>query len=442
MLSTVERTLRERRLFDKGARVLVAVSGGPDSMALLHALWELRGRWSLHLEIATVDHGLRPAAAKEAAFVMDHGAALELPCHLLALGLGASPRPRGVSLMTFARDRRREALQACARRQKAEVVALGHHADDQIETVLFRLVRGTGLRGLGGMPIKHEGFVRPLLGVRRAAVLHYLASRSIPFLEDPSNADPRFTRSRMRHQLLPLLAQENPRFGEALLSLAEEAASETHPRRRAWREVLGEGGLHASRGAWAAMLQAADEGGSRSFDLHGGRAEVRYGELVTGGRSDDGPPSEPPREPEDDVAQAVSAQTIVGAVDVPFGSYLLRISEADAPGVVNDPSLNEGRQVVSFDADAVPFPWTVRAWRPGDRMRPRAGLGSRKLSDLFIDARIPRARRAHLPLVLGPDETILFVPGLRPSERGRPTSESRRLILLETRRKDSVESSR
>jgi len=453
MLSTVERTLREQRLFDKGARVLVAVSGGPDSMALLHALWELRERWSLHLEIATVDHGLRPGAAKDAAFVMNHGERLGLRCHLLTLALGASPRPRGVSVMTFARDRRREALHACARQHALDVVALGHHADDQIETVLFRLLRGTGLRGLAGMPLKHEGFVRPLLGVRRSAVLDYLASRSIPFVEDPSNADPRFTRSRIRHQILPLLAQENPRFGEALLSLAEEAGAssaeegrgrESHPRRHAWREALEASGLHASRGVWTAMLQAADEGGSRSFDLHGGRAEVRYGELVL--------PADP-----DEVVQPLSllppqsaacgTGSLQGAGEVTFGSFVLRIRERDVEVDVDiDVEIararDAGGQVAVFDADAVPFPWTVRHWRPGDRMRPRAGRGSRKLSDLFIDARVARAQRAQLPVILGPDQTILFVPGLRPTEHGRPTVASRRLIFLETRRTDSAESSR
>src|SRR5882724_4712273 len=226
MLSRVERTIREQRLLSPGDRVLCAVSGGPDSMALLHALWELRDRWHLTLEVATIDHGLRPAARAEAQQVAARAADLGLRWHLVTVDVrGARARAgRGASWQDVARRLRLASLVDLADAIGAGSIALGHQADDQVETILFRILRGTGVRGLAGIPYRRERFVRPLLDVSREEVLAYLRRRSIPFIEDPSNADPRFTRARLRHQVLPALRAENPRIGEALRALAADAA--------------------------------------------------------------------------------------------------------------------------------------------------------------------------------------------------------------------------
>ncbi|HEY2902277.1 MAG TPA: tRNA lysidine(34) synthetase TilS, partial [Polyangia bacterium] len=206
MLSSVWKTIRREQLFAAGDRVLVAVSGGPDSMALLAVLWELAPRLALRLEVATVDHGLRPEAAVEAALVAERAAALELPFHRLAVdvpGARAGGRPRG-SLQSVARTLRLQALEDLAARLGGARVALGHHADDQAETILFRILRGTGVRGLRGIPYQRGVFIRPLLDVRRTAIEAYVKRRSLPVVRDPSNMDSRFARTRLRHQILPL----------------------------------------------------------------------------------------------------------------------------------------------------------------------------------------------------------------------------------------------
>ncbi|HVT08717.1 MAG TPA: tRNA lysidine(34) synthetase TilS, partial [Polyangia bacterium] len=223
-MSAVLRTIAAHQLFARGDRVVVAVSGGPDSMAMLHVLWEARERLGIALEVAAVDHGLRPGAAGEVALVAERADALELPFWPIAVEVR---RERGrASLQDAARRARLGALAALAARRGAQRVALGHHADDQAETVLFRIVRGTGLRGLAGIPYRRDPFVRPLLDVPRVEIERYLARRSIPFVTDPSNADPRFTRARIRHQILPLLAAENPRVRQALIGLARAARGE------------------------------------------------------------------------------------------------------------------------------------------------------------------------------------------------------------------------
>lgn len=432
MLSSVLRTIRRHQLCAPGDRVLVAVSGGPDSMALLHALWELAPRLSLTLEVATVDHGLRPAAATEARWVGERVAALELPWHLLEVDVRAARQAaRGTSWQEAARAVRLSALTALAGRLGAQGVALGHQADDQAETVLFRILRGTGVRGLAGIPYRRELFIRPLLDVRRAAIETYLRRRSIPFIEDPSNADLRFARARLRQQVLPLLRQQNPRVVEALLALGADAARRAEP-------DGGEAGagdaaaVTLARGAAQAIEGLKRRGGSASVDVRGGRVEVSYGQtrFVAGparrGVSGRRPPA----------AVTVATEVAITATGAyPWrgtapatedrGGFIVEVTDETAA-----PAAPNGRSGALFDADLLQRPLRLRARRAGDRMVPRGGRGSRKLSDLFIDAKVSRAERASVPVLTTADGIILFVPGLRPSEFGRPTVATRRWVRV------------
>ncbi|HXU61640.1 MAG TPA: tRNA lysidine(34) synthetase TilS [Polyangia bacterium] len=370
MLSAVLRTIATHALFQRGDRVLVAVSGGPDSMSLLHALWEARDRLGIALEVAAIDHGLRPEAAAEIALVRARAEALELPFVSVAVDVR---RERGrASLQDAARRARLGALAALAAERGAARVALGHNADDQAETVLFRIVRGTGLRGLGGIPYRRDPFVRPLLDVRRVEIERYLARRSIPFVRDPSNADPHYARARIRHQILPLLAGENPRVAQALINLARAARGEPSPPAPIGRQP---------ERAPPAVLR---------IDCPG---TYRWAEGKLG----------------------IKEQLIGASIDP------------------DDSDSARGRgpeRLAEFDAGRLAWPLVVRPRSPGDRMRPRGGPGSRKLSDLMIDAKIDRHRRPRLPVVTAADGTLLWVPGLRPAEVARPSHETRRLLCF------------
>jgi tRNA(Ile)-lysidine synthase len=388
MLSAVLRTIAAHALFERGDRVLLAVSGGPDSMALLHVLWEARDRLGVTLEVAGVDHRLRPEAARELDIVEARAAALELTFSRLPVDVAGARR--GASLQDAARRARLGALEALAAARGVQRIALGHQADDQAETVLFRIVRGTGLRGLAGIPYRRGLFVRPLLDVGRAEILRYLHRRSIPFVEDPSNADLRFARARVRHRYLPLLREENPRVGEALVALAAAAR-----------------GLGAASGGVPALRA---RGGTAALDVAGGRRlEISYGALRVGARaaSERGTAPEPTT-----IAGPGSYRWAIGALDV---------TEGRGRGAARGGG-------AAFDAALVDWPLTARARRAGDRMRPRGGRGSRKLSDLMIDAKIARGTRAVLPVVVSARGEVLFVPGLRPAEIARPTTGTRRLV--------------
>jgi tRNA(Ile)-lysidine synthase len=411
MLSTVLRTIAARALFERGDRVIVAVSGGPDSMALLHVLWELRDRLGLTLEVAGVDHGLRPAAADELELVRARADALGLP--FIGLCVDVAGHRRGAGLQDAARRARLGALTALATERGARRVALGHQSDDQAETVLFRIVRGTGLAGLQGIPYRRDPFVRPLLDLSRAEILRYLRRRSIPFVDDPSNADLRFARARIRHRHLPALAEENPRVGEALVALAA-AARGVRPARAASRAAVA--GPALSRRVAAVVDRLRARGGTAAVDIAGGRrVEVSYGAVRVGARALVRPPAAP------------SGPL---RIDGP-GTYRWAAGTLDVKEGARRRARPGGGIAAEFDADLLEWPLTARARKSGDRMRPRGGRGSRKLSDLMIDARIARATRAALPIVTDARGDLLFVPGLRPAESARPTARTRRIVIFD-----------
>jgi tRNA(Ile)-lysidine synthase len=219
--STVRRTVRERGLVSHGDHVLVACSGGPDSTALVHVLHRLRSELGITICVASIDHGLRAESASEVDQVGALAGALELPFYSARVELARE----GVSLQARARELRYSALQEIARERGAARIAVGHTQDDQAETVLARLLRGAGLRGLGGIEARRsDGVIRPLLDCRRADVRAYAEERGLLFVDDPSNHQRTFERVRIRHEILPVLAGEDPRVVEHLCALSDEAA--------------------------------------------------------------------------------------------------------------------------------------------------------------------------------------------------------------------------
>lgn len=220
LLARVRRTLSERGLIEDGARVLVACSGGPDSAALLHVLSRLAPERRLTLFAASVNHGLRPDADRDVAAARQLADRVGVPFAALAVEIFSE----GASTQAKARAARYEALRGEAARLGAARIAVGHTRDDQAETVLSRLLRGAGVAGLSGIePAREDGVIRPLVDCPRAAVHAYVDRYELPRVADPSNADPRFERVRLRATVLPALEAEDPRIVEHLASLADEA---------------------------------------------------------------------------------------------------------------------------------------------------------------------------------------------------------------------------
>jgi tRNA(Ile)-lysidine synthase len=219
LITLVLAAFRDENLAPRGARVLAAISGGPDSMALLHVLSLVRGRLAFGLFAHGVDHGLRPEASAELDSAEDLARSLEVPFARSRVQV-----ERGGNLQARARHARWLALRAAAASTGADRIATGHHADDRAETVLIRLLRGTGPAGLAVLPPVSGDRIRPLLRARRADIDAHLRRHRIPYALDPSNTDPRFLRTRVRHEVLPLLESLSPRIVEHLCRIADEAA--------------------------------------------------------------------------------------------------------------------------------------------------------------------------------------------------------------------------
>ena len=236
LVARVRRTIRERDLIAKGSLVLVACSGGPDSVALVHALARLSDEpeLALSLAVASIDHGLRQNARADVEIAREHARDLSLPFH--ALRVEVEP---GASLQAAARRARYAALHELARRESAARIAVGHTLDDQAETVLARMLRGAGVEGLSGIaPRRSDAIVRPLIDARRSDARAFAAALPRPFASDPSNDDTRFLRTRVRATLLPALEREDPAIAVHLARLADDARAVARSLRAAGRRLL------------------------------------------------------------------------------------------------------------------------------------------------------------------------------------------------------------
>jgi tRNA(Ile)-lysidine synthase len=450
-------TSRQHGLLGPGDRVVAAVSGGPDSMALLDVLVELRAELDLWLCVAHLNHGLRASAAADADFVAGHAAELGLPVRLGVRDVAAERRRFGGSLEMAARRARYAFLTEVAAEAGATTIATGHTADDQVETVLQRLLRGGELGALAGMPVARPlapgaavRVVRPLLDATRADVLAHLARRGLAYCVDETNADPAFQRNAVRHELLPLLeARCGSGLRARLLALAQEAREltglvdaladglvnkdedgvrlavarvERAPRlvrraavRRAFARAGGRGPL--PRGALDAVEGLLVGGSGREVRLPDGLTACRvYGDVV--------------------LRPAAAERTGATA-----GRQLLAVPgrvEARDAGLWVEAEVLAGRPACLtagggweevVDLDEAGEPLVVRGRAAGDWFVP-FGLGARKkLKDFLMDARVPRAERGRALVVEGP-RGIVWIVGHRLDDRARVRPGSRRLARL------------
>jgi tRNA(Ile)-lysidine synthase len=438
--------------------LVVAVSGGVDSMVLLAVLARLQTRLGLRLHVAHVHHGLRGKAAdRDAAFVVAEAARLGLGATVTRLN--PADRRRGESVQTWARAARYRCLDAIAERVRASRIAVAHTRDDHAETVLLNLLRGTGPRGLGGIPPVRDRIVRPLLELSRAEVEAYATAQHVAFRADASNASDAYRRNRVRHRLLPLLAKEyNPRILESLAALATLLREDDAALTAQAALLVGEAGREAGPAVWlgvAALRTAAPAVARRAFQAlfqrasRGGHALTRRHLaalrcLLTRDAV--------VRLPGGFEARREGAEIRVGppADAAPGGRARGRIPAAEPPG---DVPLRRGIwtpwaplacriRVRRVAADHIPSghgnPWravlsprllegplSLRGWRPGDRFRPLGMSGEKKLQDFFVDAKVPRQERGRIPLLLAGDR-IAWVVGHRIAEdfrfRGRGTA--------------------
>jgi tRNA(Ile)-lysidine synthase len=226
-----KKTIEKTKVVERSDKVLLAVSGGPDSITLMHLFWRLRKTLRIELAMAYLDHGLRKDAAREARMIQRYGEKLDIPVIVRALRVKQAARAQKISLETAGRNLRYQALSDIARETACNKIATGHTANDNAETMLMWLVRGTGVEGLAGVPVCRPGdgdtaIIRPMLSVTRAEIVEYLRRQKLRYSIDQTNYTLDFTRNRMRHQAIPLLESFNPRLIEHLYNLSRILAEE------------------------------------------------------------------------------------------------------------------------------------------------------------------------------------------------------------------------
>jgi tRNA(Ile)-lysidine synthase len=476
----VLRYVRDRAVLRPGERVLAAVSGGPDSTALLLILSRLASGLDLALTAAHFDHGLRGqlAARRERSYVDALCRRVRVPLRVGAGDARAQARAWGLSREEAARELRYAFLAEAAVAAGCTVVTTGHTADDQAETVLLHIIRGSGLAGLAGMAARgpwpltgREGLDvgRPLLCLRRQEAAHYCQAEGLKPVLDPSNVSPAFLRNRIRLELLPLLRQYNRRIDSALLRLAEAARADLavlegmaagvlstgggksvvlsrerlaglpeglqrHALRLAVRQLLGDlRDLH--RDHVDALLAGLVRGVGYHLDLPRGlRFDVGYEEAFLALEQGEATTFRPAPASVSRTAPSEAPLTVPGVTS--WGPWLVE-AELTAVGL---PAGQAGTETPPadpwqawLDADVTGEDLRVRSWRPGDRFRPLGMAREKKLQDFFVDARVPRAQRDAVPLVLG-KPGIVWVVGHRIDGRARVTEATHRLLRIRFRR--------
>ncbi|AGT30522.1 tRNA(Ile)-lysidine synthetase [Geobacillus genomosp. 3] len=457
MVDKVRAFIDRHELLTEGATVVVGVSGGPDSLALLHLLSSLRDEWKLRLVAAHVDHMLRGRESEEEMeFVKHFCAEHRILCEAVQIDVPAFQRRTGLGVQEAARNCRYHFFAELVKKHQAQYIALGHHGDDQVETILMRLVRGSTSKGYAGIPVKrpfHGSYlIRPFLAVSRAEIEDYCEKEGLTPRRDPSNEKDEYTRNRFRHHIVPLLKQENPRLHErfqqyseimaedeqfleelatdALNKVMEKQNSDTVLRiapflalprplqRRALQLLL----LRLYGGVPPVLtsvhighiLMLCERGRpSGMLDLPKGLKVIRSYDrcLFTFGLQC--------------CAQGYWLQLPVPAL-LPLPNGYVIMSEFGE----HYPRKQLGNDSFVVDPATVSLPLHVRTRRTGDRMVLKGTGGTKKIKEIFIEAKIPRTERDCWPIVEDADGRILWVPGLKKSAFEAKERGQARYILL------------
>ncbi len=443
IISKLVQTIRVHDLFQLNDTLVVALSGGADSTALLDILSRLPG-FHLRLVAAHLNHCLRGTESDaDQEFCSKLAESYGITFEISRVDVKELAKSEGLNLEDAGRRARINFLEQVREKHGATAIVTAHHCDDQAETVLMRLLRGSGMTGLRGIQYRNQrGYIRPLLNVTRSEIEQYLTARGLGWREDASNQDTSFLRNRIRHELLPLLEQYNPSVRRSLISTAEILADED-----AMIEALAEqafndswykvgGSLACSIAEFKTHPAALQRRILRLAcrQLAGNLDGFNLGHIESIRRLLDSPgPNSRLSLPQsvkamreyDRIIICLSTADTLGEVEdinitepgrypLPGGGSLeVAICQA---ALVDYNGLNANR--ACFDLDITPLPWLVRNFRPGDRIIPIGMTGRKKVKDIFIDNKVPMSERKMIPLLFCEGE-LIWIAGLRRAEKGR-----------------------
>jgi len=461
VLAEVRNFLARHSVEDKS--VLLAVSGGIDSVTLLHALLELRNEFSLELSVAHLDHGLRgESSTGDAEFVRQLTAELNLKSTIETRPVNRVAEQQSLSLEEAARSVRYDFLDEVATEESDDFIALGHNRNDQAETILMNILRGAGLRGLGGMGERNGPYIRPLLNVPRDEIARYVEENQIEYRVDETNEDTSFTRNRIRHELIPELeADYNPNVVDSLVRLGELAKHARDFTADRVDEVVGEikidggsGGICFNRKKLLKYHPYLQRATVRRLigEVKGNLKDVSFSHV-------------------EEVLDKLRKEPASARLDLPgvtfsldrekccFGAeipeknritfrYELHpgeetvVEEAGLEISANVKPLARGRDDFDFPSDRlievvdwrkVERPILIRNREYGDRFVPLGMDGEKKLKDFFIDLKIPRENRDRIPLVCDRNG-VIWVVGYRIDDRYRIDEATNEIMTIKARK--------
>jgi tRNA(Ile)-lysidine synthase len=470
MLKKVRKTIEDSAMLERGEHILVAVSGGPDSVALLQALFRLSAEYQLRLIAAHLNHGIRGDEAKrEQEFVSRLCAGMGITCICKAVDIHMLQVGSGKSLEEIGREERYRFLHATSEIYGARKIATGHHRDDQAETILINLIRGSGPEGLRGItPVRDGRIIRPLLHVRRAEILEFLNRERLAYVVDSSNLSPMFLRNRIRNELIPELATRyNPRIVEGLCHMAEIVSREDDYMKDTVQQVLHQWGivpgtaetllpiaafqkLHEAmqRRIIKYLLEAVAPSGNgigyrhieavlaisrpslhrhTSLDLPCLVCVDREGSVLRIRRVC----SRQIRR--DTRIEKTPSSAYSYPVEVPGMIYLSVIGRNIRFEMIDKPCLQEMKNqpgVAFMDFERISPPLILRNHRPGDRINPLGMSGMKKVKSYFIDGKIPCLPRNKIPLLVD-DRSVVWIAGERISDRVKVTERTKNVLMAE-----------
>lgn len=418
MLTEVKRTIVDRAMLAPREPVWVAVSGGVDSMVLLHVLRSLGHECS----VVHVDHGLRGAESDgDRHLVEEHCHALGIRIHVEQVNVEGHAALKHLSTQMAARELRYEVFARALGGDGPKKLAMAHHADDALETLLMNLMRGTGIAGWATIPPISGPFIRPLIGIGRNEVMAYAREHGVAYREDSSNADTHYLRNRVRHELLPMIDALRPGAHQVMLREVEQLRSMTGVVDRTFQALRGS----VDAGAHSVPFKAIEASGAPVLFLqwlltgkgfHPQVIDAMYGSAKAGRTGSRFLSSSHvitvEREGLHIVPRSDQAWPEVRIKEDLMIDPHAGIAASYCSGESIDPAQ---RGAVWLDADRLSFPLLLRTWQDGDRMRPSGLGGSKLISDILTDAKVPSAgRQLHRVLVSGTE--IICLLGQRTAE--------------------------
>jgi tRNA(Ile)-lysidine synthase len=476
LVEQTERTIREEKLLQPGDKLVCAVSGGPDSMALAHVLYRLSIVHHYHLIAVNINHKIRGAESDEEAEVVEQFAAeLGIPFCGRSIDVPAYVREHGGNTQAVARELRYLFLQETAKEFGAAAIALAHHADDQVETVIMNFLRGTSPSGLTGIQFrrteKNMELIRPFLRIHKEQLLQYCQAQQIPYRIDSSNANRKYTRNRIRLDIIPQLLEINPKLPEAVQRMAVILREEDDYLDQQTKEVANRI-LHCSRESCELsrksfmtepvalqrrlikLILTYLAGGDYSSEF----AKIESIRLAIGNET---PPS---------MSLQIDAfvrmvrnydrvEWFPGLADIPQAKdYEYRIEEPggdlwitqahallkihieegcmDTVSTIDD--LNEKRFEAWFDMEQLQFPLIIRSRRSGDRIELLGLNGSKKVKDMFIDLKVIAEWRNQVPLIEDQAGRILWIPGIGRSRHALINNHTNHFVRMQLLVDDKV----